>query len=378
LLEEKYADAEREYRRALQSNPQNDNLHAGLARALTGLIKPDEAEAEAREALRLNSRNVMGHVSLGVALNLKGDIDGAIAEFQEALRLNPANDDAHMGLGYVLENKGDIDGAIAELQEALRLNPRSVMAHIGLGNALSHKNDVDGGIGEFREALRLNPHSATAHVALGSQLYRKNDLDGAITELHEAVRLDSKLAIAHYILALSLYGKGDRQAALQESHTAYALEPQTAAYKKIYEKLSSQTKQATEVSIHPYDLVQNPFAYRGKMVGLLVGPYPILVNGQVVQYSRASRPDFGWSALRFNRMLRENEGLYDVMGQHFESMGALEVLGQIAVLAPNAPGAKLNLGQSWLVKPLGTVAGTNYIGAPIQVPLVQFLRYADE
>lgn len=381
LREEKYADAEREYRAALQSDPQNDNLHTRLAQALNGRNKPDEAEAQAYEALRLNPRNVMAHVSLGVALSLKGDNDDAIAEFREALRMNPANEDAHVNLGNALGEKGDFDGEIAESRAVLLVNPRNVMAHIALGSALSNKDDVDGAIGELREALRLNPRSTTAHLALGSQLYRKSDLNGAITELHEAVRLDPKLAVAHYVLALSLYGKGDQQAALQESHTAYTLDPQNAAYKENYEKLTHaapQPKQAAGVSVHPYDLVQNPFAHRNKLVRLMVSPWPILVNGRVVQWSNVARPDLGWSGLRFERMLKENEGLYDVMGQNYESMGGLEVLWQIAVLTPNASGAELNIGLNWLVKPLGTLSGTNYLGAPIQVPLVQSLRNADE
>ncbi len=139
-----YADAETEYRAAVQLDPRDSDLHVGLSRALNRQSRLDEALAEAREAVRLKPDNDMTHYSLGYAMLSKGEWDGAIAEEREALRLNANNDLAHNNLGAALAQKGDWNGATAEYHEALRLNPNNDMAHFGLG-------------GPVRQVLLNNP-----------------------------------------------------------------------------------------------------------------------------------------------------------------------------------------------------------------------------
>jgi tetratricopeptide (TPR) repeat protein len=187
-----YAEAELEYRAALQLDSQNDDVYVSLAYVLLQQRKWGDAASAAREALRLNPENDAAHDSLGFALGKKGDWDGVIAESREALRLNPKNDMAHNNLGFALGNKDDWDGEIAEEREALRLNPSNDMAHNNLGIALGMKGDWDGEIAEERERLRLNPKNFSAHFALGRALQNKGDRAGAREEYCAAYALDPK------------------------------------------------------------------------------------------------------------------------------------------------------------------------------------------
>jgi tetratricopeptide (TPR) repeat protein len=203
-----FAQAEQEYRAALELDPGNSDLHSGLAYALAEQNKHDDALLHGREAVRLNPASDRAHKSLGDALSAKGDLDGAIAEYREALRLNPNNHRAHHNLGNALWDKGDLDGAIAEFREGVRLDPNNDLAHNNLGSALLAKGDHDGAIAEFREALRLNPNFDPGHYSLG----------------------------------VLLEGKGDRQAALEEYRAAYALKPDNSDYKNAYERLLRKLK----------------------------------------------------------------------------------------------------------------------------------------
>ncbi len=101
------AEAEQELRAALQLDPKNADLYAGLAYVLTDQKKYDDAESSAREALRLNPDSDLAHASLGIALGGKRDFDGMVAEEREAIRLNPNNDAAHVSLGIALGSKGN-------------------------------------------------------------------------------------------------------------------------------------------------------------------------------------------------------------------------------------------------------------------------------
>jgi tetratricopeptide (TPR) repeat protein len=120
-----YAEAEREYREALQLDSQNDDLYVNMAYVLNGQKKWDDAASAARAALRLNPNNDLAHVNLGVVLGGKGDLDGMITEERAALRLNPNNDAAHADLGNALELKGDRQGAVEEYRAAYTLDPRN-------------------------------------------------------------------------------------------------------------------------------------------------------------------------------------------------------------------------------------------------------------
>jgi len=135
-------------------------------------------------------------------------------------------------------------------------------------------------------------------------------------------------------------------------------------------------KNATPLRIHPFDLLKNPYVYRGKVVELDVGSWPYVLNGQVYRWAPIVGPT--WAGIEFDRMLTENEALYNVKGLDInDASGGLRTLGQMVVLVPSA-NSQLNPGRVWLVRPLGVESGTNYFGAVIQTPKVQFLKYADE
>ncbi len=129
-------------------------------------------------------------------------------------------------------------------------------------------------------------------------------------------------------------------------------------------------------TLHPYELLQNPFAFRGKVVRLDVGSWPYILNGQVYRWAPMVGP--AMAGIQFQRMITETDALYDVMGLDInDASSGLRMLGQIVVLvASDKP--RPSPGFLWLVRPLGVESGTNYFGAVIQTPKVQFLRYADQ
>jgi len=235
-----YAEAEQEFRAALQLDPRNADLYSSLGVVQGQQQKWDDAASSVREALRLNPNNDLAHALLGVALGGKGDMDGMVSEEREALRLNPSNDAAHFSVGVALGNKGDWDGAIAEYRQALRTNPYNQMAHYNLGFALGEKGDWDNAITEFRSALRINPNNEMAHYNLGTALGSKGNWDGEITEERETLRLNPKNDAAHCNLGVALLRKGELPAALEEFRTAYMNDPNKATCKQNYERLQQR------------------------------------------------------------------------------------------------------------------------------------------
>jgi hypothetical protein len=138
-----------------------------------------------------------------------------------------------------------------------------------------------------------------------------------------------------------------------------------------------QAPPTSGLTIHPYDLLKNPFQSRGKLVALNLNSLPVLYNGAVIQYSGPMDPRMGTRlglmALRLERMADENVALYNIMGIEAGSSSG-QTLGQMAVELPEGT-TELKFDRAWMVEPLEPLKGTNYLGAEIQIPSVRFWRY---
>ena len=136
----------------------------------------------------------------------------------------------------------------------------------------------------------------------------------------------------------------------------------------------------TGLTLHPYDLLKNPYQSRGKLIALNLNSLPVLYNGAVIQYSGPMDPTMGTRlglmALRLERMADENVALYNIMGTDAGSSGG-QILGQMAVELPDGT-TELKFDRAWMVEPLEPLKGTNYMGGAIQIPSVRFWRYVGE
>jgi tetratricopeptide (TPR) repeat protein len=244
-----YAEAELEYRAAIQLEPENADLWAGLSDALGSQLKWEEAIKAAREAVRLDPRNETAHVYLGIALRENAPC-GISRLIEDSWKAAIAGRTEQINVSAYDCREADLNGSILEFREAIRLNPDDEWAHYQLGYALDLTGNLDAGIGEYDEALRKNPNYAQAHFALGNDLGQKGDLDGAIIETRAAVRLGVKNSIFHAGLARWLEKRGDQEEALSEYREAYTLDPQS--HKLEYEAFLKKVNDA-----HKLDKLQH-------------------------------------------------------------------------------------------------------------------------
>lgn len=115
--------AVRDYRRALEVNPQLRFAHykAGLAWLRAG--KPAEAQKEFEAELALYPDDANTLYNLGFAQQQQGDNEGARKMFENALSRNPNHANAQYQLGKMLLDAGQVKPAIEHLEAAARLSP---------------------------------------------------------------------------------------------------------------------------------------------------------------------------------------------------------------------------------------------------------------
>ena len=117
-----WAGAEREYKKAIELNPNYSVAHHWYAIYLSVVGRESEALAEIRRAQELDPLSLSINAWLGWILVLAGQNDQAIEQLHKTLELDPNFMLAHLRLGYVYEEKRMYAEAISEFEQVLRLS----------------------------------------------------------------------------------------------------------------------------------------------------------------------------------------------------------------------------------------------------------------
>ena len=113
-----FVTAEREYRRAIELNPNYPPAHQWLAEQLSSLKRPDEAIIEIQRALELDPLSVITNRVYADILVDAHRYDEAIEQLHKTLELDPNFPTAHYFLGRAYEAKGMYDEAVREYASA--------------------------------------------------------------------------------------------------------------------------------------------------------------------------------------------------------------------------------------------------------------------
>ena len=117
-----FPTAEREYRRAIELNPNYATAHQWLAEHLSAMKRIDEAIVEIQRALDLDPVSVIMNRIYADILMDGSRVDEAIQQYQKTLELDPNFPTAHFFLGRAYEAKGMYDQAVAEYSKSQAIN----------------------------------------------------------------------------------------------------------------------------------------------------------------------------------------------------------------------------------------------------------------
>jgi len=132
--------AEREYKRAIELNPNYATAHHWYANQLMAHARFDEGLKQIKRAQELDPLSLPIVLGEGWLLFLARQYDQAIEEFRKVIELEPNFANSHLCLGLAYEQKQKYDEAIEELQKAIQLSDSPLMrAALGHAYALSGK-----------------------------------------------------------------------------------------------------------------------------------------------------------------------------------------------------------------------------------------------
>ncbi len=223
-----------EYAEALRLESNSEWLHVRLAYALRrkvassntdDVLLREEAIFECREAVRISPKSATSHLCLAEMLGEGKYLDEAIDEFRQVISLVPENATVLTELAQLLSDSGNKLGAVAEYRKAIYIQPNNPYLHQDLANALTHVDgQFDDALAEFREALKLKPDNAQFQRNVDDLTRRENSLDQGIEEQRNRVLMNPRDPAGHLRLASELREKGDFVSASAECQKVLTLD----------------------------------------------------------------------------------------------------------------------------------------------------------
>jgi tetratricopeptide (TPR) repeat protein len=153
----RHAEAIPIYSRALELNPQDVGVLAGLAKSEVVVGHAERAASLARSALRLAPNHPQALHVLGIVEAQHGRNDEAIKLFRAALRADDKLVDAHFDLASALLAKQDFAAAREPYLRVIERQPWNVRARNNLGVVCLNLDQPAPAIEQFSEALRITP-----------------------------------------------------------------------------------------------------------------------------------------------------------------------------------------------------------------------------
>jgi Flp pilus assembly protein TadD len=190
MEQERWSEAEAEYREAVRIEPQEALWHNNLGVALAQQKKYPEAEAEYRAAVRLQTEKALWRSNLARALSQQSKYSEAEAEARKAVQIAPEEAALHSDLARLLLAQSKWLEGEGEYRVVIRLDPNKGQWHYDLAGALFQQAKYAEAEVEYKAAVQLEPSNAQWHNALGTALLTQQKGPQAEVEYMRAVMLD--------------------------------------------------------------------------------------------------------------------------------------------------------------------------------------------
>jgi Flp pilus assembly protein TadD len=224
MRNEKYADAAREWRKAVLLNPEEARATFNLALSLERDDHPGEAVAQYRRTIELDPNNSGAYTNLGIILAREGKLVEAVGYFEKCVTLDPRSARARNNLGSALAGISRIAEALEHCRMAVALDPQYAEARNSLGLALARADRLDEAVSELEKAVELEPDSFEYRFNLARFLAAGQKFEPALPHFEQAVQLSGGREPLALSLLAGVYGDLGRYAeALETARRALEL-----------------------------------------------------------------------------------------------------------------------------------------------------------
>jgi serine/threonine protein kinase/tetratricopeptide (TPR) repeat protein len=232
---------------ALQLDNSLAEAHASLGKINDSMWQWEEAEKEYRRALELNPNYPTAHHWYSIHLRILKQFDNSMTEIKRAQELDPLSlvIDSNVAMIYLLQ--GDVNSSIEQSKKVIELNPNYTIGHSYLGLAYLKQQRHPEAITELQKAADLSGRAGEDLANLGLAYGIADQRDQALAILRE---LEGKYAGREAIglnLAQVYAGLGEKDQAfawLEKDFQARSGQLTTIRWYPPFESLRSDTRYA--------------------------------------------------------------------------------------------------------------------------------------
>jgi len=171
------------------------------------------AEREFKRALELNPNYSVAHHWYAIYLLIVGRIKDSLVEIRRAQELDPLSLSINTWLGYILARSGQFDQAFEQLRKTVEMDPNFTLAHFRLGSLYEEKARYDEAISEFREVIKLSGGRPVGVSALARVYALTGKRKEAEKSLDELLKLSKQRYVSPVSIALIYIALGDKDQA---------------------------------------------------------------------------------------------------------------------------------------------------------------------
>ncbi len=199
--ENRFADAEQEYKQAFALDPSSTDALTGMANIYMRGHRFTEAEEILRKLVALHPGDAAAHMQMGRMLAADNQNDAAIAELLAALKLAPGDASVQMDLAdlYITAKKFDL--AEAQYRSLLVAKPNDPDLRYGLGRVMLNQHKFPEAQQELLAAIQLKPTLGTAYGDLAAAANENKNYPLVIKALDARAQLLPELPIGYFLRA---------------------------------------------------------------------------------------------------------------------------------------------------------------------------------
>jgi TolB-like protein/Tfp pilus assembly protein PilF len=221
--------------RALAIDDSLAEAHAVLAGADVTLWDWDAAEREFRHALELDPNNGSAHQWYGLFLSSLGRHEEAHAQFRRALELDPLNLTFNNNLAMSYSTARQYDQALDQFRKTIDMDPNYASAHDNLAQAYFDMAKYDLWLAEWKKAATLNnDHELVAISEDAARVYAKS---GSQASIGRVVELFKQLAQRRYVdpgsIAYDYAALGDKDQVFYWLEKGYSAKAESLQFIKV-------------------------------------------------------------------------------------------------------------------------------------------------
>jgi tetratricopeptide (TPR) repeat protein len=165
---------------------QSTRVHMVRGKLALEAKRYDEAAAEFRKAIESEPENVSAYINLGGVLLQLGDTEHAAQQFETALQLDSHNLNAHFNLSVLLAKDNQHKQAIEHLNAVLSINAKDLDARLFLARELAKVDRTDEATVEFSRVVEADPNREAAVIERAQLLQSKGEFKVALEGLEKA------------------------------------------------------------------------------------------------------------------------------------------------------------------------------------------------